>query len=92
MANKVKRNFCINHFLILLQSAERTKVQIRSFFYVVDSNVTAFKDFSKENDSLNSFFANFIDRDKSYVDVWEKFVTLCPLCLMGNPLSNVDLW
>ena len=67
MVNKVKRNFCINHFSILLQrlvkankissqSAERAKAQYSSFFDVVDSNVTAFKDFSKENDRLDSFF------------------------------------
>ena len=67
MDNKVKRSFYINHFSILLQrlvkankissqSAERAKAQYSSFFDVVDSNVTAFKDFSKENDRLDSFF------------------------------------
>ena len=82
MANKGKRNFCINYISILLQrlvkankissqSAERAKAQYSSFFDVVDSNVTAFKDFNKENDCLDSFFADFIGRDKSYADMWE---------------------
>ena len=67
-----KRSFCINHFSILLQrlvkankissqSAERAKAQYSSFFDVVDSNVTAFKNFNKEND---------IGRDKSYADMY----------------------
>ena len=67
-----KRSFCINHFSILLQglvkvnkissqSAERAKAQCSSFFDVVDSNVTAFKNFNKEND---------IGRDKSYADMY----------------------
>ena len=61
MANKAKRSFCINHFSIVLQrldkanktssqSAERVKAQYSSLFDVVDTNVTAFKDFNKEND------------------------------------------
>ena len=82
MANKAKRSFCINHVSILLQrlvkankissqSAERVKAQYSSFFDVADSNVPAFKDFNKENDRLDSFFADFIGRDKSYADMWE---------------------
>ena len=82
MTNKAKRNFRINYFSILLQrlvkasktsnqSAERVKAQYSSFFDAVDSNVTAFKDFNKENDRLDSFFADFIGRDKSYADMWE---------------------
>ena len=82
MANKAKRSFCFNHFSILLQrlvkankissqSAERSKAQYSSFFDVVDSNVTAFKDFNKENDRLDRFFADFTGRDKSYADMWE---------------------
>ena len=71
MPNKAKRSFCSNHFSILLQrlvkankianqSAERAKAQYSSFFDVVDSNSTAFKDFSKQNDRLDSFFTGFI--------------------------------
>ena len=82
MTNKVKRSFCINHFSVLLQrfvkvnkissqAAERAKTQYSSFFDVVDSNVSAFKGFSKENDCLDSFFANFIGTDKSYANMWE---------------------
>ena len=66
MANKEKRSFCINHFSVLLQrlvkankilsqSAERVKSQYSSVFNV-DDNITAFKDFNKENDRLGSFF------------------------------------
>ena len=77
MANKAKRSFCINHFSILLQtlvkankiscqSAERAKAQYSSFFDMVDSKV-----FNKENDRLDSFFADFIGRDKSYANMWE---------------------
>ena len=77
MANKAKRSFCINHFSILLQtlvkankiscqSAERAKAQYSSFFDVVDSKV-----FNKENDRLDSFFADFIGRNKSYANMWE---------------------
>ena len=97
MVNKVKRNFCINHFSILLQrlvkankissqSAERAKAWYSLFFDVVDSNVTASKDLNKENDRLDSFFASFIDRDKSYADMWEvyyvHFVSWTVLCRM----------
>ena len=82
MANKAKRSLCINNFSILLQrllkankissqSAEGAKAQYSSFFDVIDSNVTAFKDFNKEDDRLDSFFADFICRDKSYADMWE---------------------
>ena len=82
MPNKAKRSFCINHFSILLQrlvkankissqSAERAKAQYSSFFDVVNSNVTAFKDFNTENNYLDSFFADFIGRDKSYGGMWE---------------------
>ena len=92
MVNKVKRNFCINHFSILLQrlvkanktssqSAERAKAWYSLFFDVVDSNVTAFKDLNKENDRLDSFFASFIDRDKSYADMWE-------VCKIMSTLSH----
>ena len=92
MANKAKRSFCINHFSILLQrlvkankissqSAERVKAQYRLFFDVVDSNVTAFKDFNKENDRLDSFFADFIGRDKSNADMWE-------VCKIMSTLSH----
>ena len=67
MADKGKKSFCINHFSVLLQrlvkankilsqSAERVKLKYSSFFNVVDSNITAFKDFNKENDRLDSFF------------------------------------
>ena len=67
MADKGKKSFCINHFSVLLQrlvkankilsqSAERVKLQYSSFFNVVDSNISAFKDFNKENDRLDSFF------------------------------------
>ena len=38
---------------------------------MVDSNVTAFKDFNEENDRLDSFFVDFTGRDKSYADMWE---------------------
>ena len=66
MANKGKRSFCVNHFSVLLQrlvkankilsqSAERVKSQYSSVFNV-DGNITAFKDFNKENDRLDSFF------------------------------------
>ena len=72
MANKVKRSLCINHFSTLLprlgkakkissQSAERAKTQYSSFLDVVYRNVTAFKDFNKENGCVDSFFADFID-------------------------------
>ena len=82
MANKAKRSFCINHFSILLQRlvkankisshfAERAKTHYSSFFDVVDSNVTVFKDFNKENDRLGSFFADFIGTDKNYAVIWE---------------------
>ena len=82
MASKAKRSFCINHFSILLQRlvkankissrfAERVKTHYSSFFDVVDSNVTAFKDFNKENDRLGSFFADFIGTDKNSADIWE---------------------
>ena len=92
MANKVKRSLCINHFSILLprlvkakkissQSAERAKTQCSSFFDVIYHNVTAFKDFNKENDCVDSFFADFID-----MSICGKFVKWCSLCLMGNPL------
>ena len=92
MANKAKRSFCINHFSILLQSlvkankissqsAERVKEQYSSFFDVVDSNVTAFKDFNKENDRLDSFFADFIGRGKSYAD-------MCEVCKIMSTLSH----
>ena len=92
MANKAKRNFCISHFSILLQrlvkankissqSEERAKAQYRSFFDVVDSNVTAFKYFNKENDCFDSFFADFIGRDKSYANMWE-------LCKIMSTLSH----
>ena len=92
MANKAKRSFCINHFSILLQrlvkaskissqSAERVKVQYSSFFDVVDRYVTAFKDFNEENDCLDSFFANFIGRDKNYADMWE-------VCKIMSTLSH----
>ena len=59
-ANKISSRF-----------AERVKTHYSSFFDVVDSNVTAFKDFSKENDRLGSFFADFIGTDKNYADIWE---------------------
>ena len=96
MANKAKRSFCINHFSILLQrllkaneissqSAERAKAQCSSLFYEVDSNVTAFKHFNKENDRLDSFFADFVGRDKSCADMWE-VCKIMSTCLMGNPL------
>ena len=92
MANKAKRNFCINHFSILLQrlvkankissqSAERAKAQYSSFFDVVDSNVTALKDFNKENDRLDSFFAEFNSKNKSCADVWE-------VCKIMSTLSH----
>ena len=66
MADKGKKSFCINHFSVLLQrlvkankilsqSAERVKSQYSSVFNV-DGNITAFKDFNKENDRLDSFF------------------------------------
>ena len=61
------------------QSAERAKAQYSSFFDVVDSKVSAFKDFNKENDRLDSFFANFIGRDKSYADRWEVFKVMSTL-------------
>ena len=92
MTNKAKRNFRINYFSILLQrlvkasktsnqSAERVKAQYSSFFDAVDSNVTVFKDFNKENDRLDSFFADFIGRDKSYADMWE-------VCKIMSTLSH----
>ena len=82
MANKVKRSFCINHFSTLLQrlfkdnkissqSTERAKAQYSSLFDVVHSNFTAFKDFNKQNDHLDSFFADFIGRNEIYADIWE---------------------
>ena len=96
MVNKVKRNFCINHFSILFQrlvkankissqSTERAKGWYSSFFDVVDSNVTAFKDLNKENDCLDSFFANLLIEIKA-MPICGKFVRLCPLCLMDSPL------
>ena len=96
MANKAKRSFCINHFSSLLQrllkankissqSAESAKAQCSSLFYEVDSNVNAFKDFNKENDRLDSFFADFVGRDKSCADMW-KVCKIMSTCLMGNPL------
>ena len=63
------------------QSAERAKAQYSSFFDVIDSNISAFKDFNKENDRLNSFFASFIGRDKSYADRWE-------VCKVMSTLSH----
>ena len=96
MANKVKRNFCINHFSIMLQrlvkankissqSAERAKTQYSSFFDVVDSNVTALKDFNKENDHLDSCLPTLLVEIKA-VPICRKSVRLCPLCLMDSPL------
>ena len=71
---------------ILSQSAKRAKEQYRSFFDVVDSNVTGFKDFNKENNRLDSVFSNFIGKDKSYANMWEVCkVKLCSLCFMDNP-------
>ena len=71
---------------ILSQSAKRAKAQYRSFFDVVDSDVTVFKDFNKENNRLDSVFVNFIGKDKSYANMWEVCkVKLCPLCFMDNP-------
>ena len=97
MANKAKRSFCINHFSISLQrlvkankissqSTERVKTQCSSFFDVVDSKVTAFKDFNKENDRLDSFFADFIGRDKSYADMWE----VCKIMSLSDGQSSVE--
>ena len=98
MANKTKRSFCINHFSILLQrlakankissqSVERVKAQYSSFFDV-NSNVTAFKDFNKENDRLDSFFANFIGRDKSYAGMWEVFKIMSTLSHGQSPVER----
>ena len=57
----------------------------RSFF---DNNITSFKDFSKKNDCLDSFFANFIGRGKSYVDMWE----VCKIMFtLSHRQSSVDV-
>ena len=99
MTNKAKKTFCINHFSILLQrlvkakkissqSAERAKAQYSSFFDVLD-NVTAFRDFNKEDDCLDSFFADFIGRDKTYVDMWE----VCKIIsTLSHGQSSVERW
>ena len=95
MANKAKRSFCINHFSILLQrlvkaskissqSAERVKAQYSSFLDVVGSNVTVFKDFNMENDRLDSFLPTLLETKA--MSVCGKFVKLCLLCLLDNPL------
>ena len=100
MANKAKRSFCISHFSILLQrldkankisnqSAETVKAQYSSFFNVIDSNFTAFKDFKKENYRLDSVFADFIGRDKSYADMWEACKIMFTLC---HGKSSVERW
>ena len=70
------------------QSAERAKAQYGSFFDVLD-NVAAFRDFNKEDDCLDSFFADFIGRDKSYVDMWE----VCKIIsTLSHGQSSVEYW